>query len=249
MEDQKILILSDLKENTANIISSAISLSRIIGGKIVLFHVIKPIDVVNRESQLSALRKINEESLKINNKIKSLIEGVNKKHNVSIEYAFSFGNVKNEIESHIKSINPDVIVIGKRKAKFLNFIGKNLTEFVLSKHKGIVMLTPNSNTLQENKELFVAGINNSVKNFNAYLNPTEKSSDAIKTVKTANIDCNLDDRKNTVKDLSEYVLKNNVDLLCLSNDVKNIANKGKVNSSIKKIINNTNVPVLLGHEN
>ena len=127
----KILVLSDLKKSPSTILKSTVSLAKMIDGDINFFHVKKPSDVVERESQLSAMRTINQEQIITGKKIQEALAPISNDYNVNINSTFAFGNVKNEIEEHIKVTNPDVIVLGKRKAKGLRFLGDNITDFVL----------------------------------------------------------------------------------------------------------------------
>ncbi|MDB4352827.1 universal stress protein, partial [Porticoccaceae bacterium] len=149
----KILVLSDLKKSPSTILKSTVSLAKIIDGDIKFFHVKKPSDVVDRESQLSAMRTINQEQIITGKKIQEALAPISKDYNVNINSTFAFGNVKNEIEEHIKATNPDVIVLGKRKAKGLRFLGDNITDFVLKIHKGPVMIASNKNGFTPDKEL------------------------------------------------------------------------------------------------
>ena len=86
----KILVLSDLKDGTTNSLQNAVSLSKIINADIEFFHVKKPTDVINRESQLSAMRTINKEHLAIDNKIKDLLGPVTKTYDTPIKSSYAF---------------------------------------------------------------------------------------------------------------------------------------------------------------
>ena len=97
----KILVLSDLNDSTKTVLKSSVSLANMIHGEIHFFHVKKPIEVVKSESQLSAIRTINQEHLSIEKKIKSAIQFFTKDYNVDINYRFSIGNVKTEIANQI----------------------------------------------------------------------------------------------------------------------------------------------------
>ncbi len=123
----KILVLSDLKSSSKSTINSAVSLAKMIGGTVDLFHVKTPSEVVLRENQLSAIRSINEQHHKIRNKINELITPITEENEIPINYKFEIGNVKNEIGKYIKETQPDIIVLGKRKPKQLNFIGDSIT--------------------------------------------------------------------------------------------------------------------------
>ncbi|WP_298901400.1 hypothetical protein [uncultured Psychroserpens sp.] len=77
----KILVLSDMKSTATRTIKSSISLSKMIDGDIHFFHVKKPTEVVEKESQLSAMRTINKAHVSISSDIQNLIEPIAKDYN------------------------------------------------------------------------------------------------------------------------------------------------------------------------
>ena len=104
-----------------------------INGEVELFHVKSATEIVESESQLSAVRNINEQYIVADKKIKGLLEPISKDYHLKVKYKYAFGNVKDEIEKYINKVKPDIIVLGKRKSKALSFIGDNITDFVLKK--------------------------------------------------------------------------------------------------------------------
>ena len=68
----KMLVLSDLNETTSSTIKSSISFAKIIKADINFFYVKKPTEVIEKESQLSAMRTINKEYFSIDKKIKTV---------------------------------------------------------------------------------------------------------------------------------------------------------------------------------
>lgn len=136
----KILVLSDLKETTNSSLKKAVKLSKTIDADIEFFHVKKPIDIVGTDSQLSAMRSINKEYMVTEKKINNLIAPIVENENITIASSFAFGNIKKEIEDHLDSSKPDVIILGSRKRKVLSFIGDKIIDFVLKSHKGTVVI-------------------------------------------------------------------------------------------------------------
>ena len=63
----KILVLSDIDSSTKGILTNAVNLAKIIAGEVTLFCVKKATDIIENESQLSAMRTINEKFLKTDN--------------------------------------------------------------------------------------------------------------------------------------------------------------------------------------
>jgi hypothetical protein len=147
----KILVLSGLNKATSNILKSGVSLAKIVDADINLLYVKTPTEVVKNESQLSAIRTINKEYLSTNNIIKDLIKPISENYNVNINHSFTIGNLKNEISKYIDDNKPNVIILGKRKSKALKFIGDNITQFILKKHNGAIIIVIDKKTLDKNK--------------------------------------------------------------------------------------------------
>ena len=139
-KNYKILVLSDLKEPITSVLKSTITLAKMIGADIQFFHVKRASEIVETENQLSAMRKINREYITTDKKIRKEVFSFSSNFDVSINYAFSFGNVKEEIVKYIKDYKPDVIVLGKRKKNPLSIIGDNVTQFIMKNHKGAIMI-------------------------------------------------------------------------------------------------------------
>lgn len=261
----KILVLSDLKETTDQVLKSTAGLAEIVGGDITLFHVKKPIDVIERESQLSAFRTINEKNLKIKRRIERHANHLLKEHNKQIGYKYTFGNVKNEIEEFIKANKPDIIVLGKRNAKSISLIGDNITDFVLKTHKGIVMIVGNENTIEPNQELSIAALDGKIpvnirfakELLDCTTSPLKsfkfvnKGNDLTETVLSPNLKTEeyvFERNENTVQNFSNYLLKKKINLLLIDGDYKNEKQKEGLNQSdIKSFIKKTNVSLLISN--
>lgn len=255
----KILVLSDLKKNTQNVLKSAVSFAKIINADIHFFYTKKPTEVIKNDNQLSAKRAINEESFSIDKKIKKLLSSFSEDNNTTINYSFTVGNVKNEIGNYLDKNNPDIIFLGKRKSKSFNFLGDNLTDFVLQKHKGSVIIASKENILEPHKKLSLGFLNEtkedrsiglsidlkaiskeSIKYFTVIKN-SEVYKETHQNLKEEKIEYVFEENDTIAESISTYLSKSNVNLLCLTkskNDDNNAA-------FLKKIINNTTVTLLL----
>ena len=131
-------------------------------------YIKKPSDVVQKDNQLSAMRTINQEYFSIDKKIKDLIAPISKDYSVHINHTFIIGNLKNEIEQYIDENKPDIIVLGKRKSKMINIIGDNITQFILKKYKGIIVISDETNPLEPNSEVSL-GLFNKIESNNVFL--------------------------------------------------------------------------------
>jgi nucleotide-binding universal stress UspA family protein len=239
----KILILSDLNKSISKAIKGSISLAKIVDADINLFYVKKPTEVVDKESQLSAMRTINKEYFSIDKKIKSIISPMSEKYNVTINHTFSIGNLKNEIEKYIDENKPDIIVLGKRKPKKISFIGDNITSFILKKHKGPIVIIDDKNELEPNKKLSLGLFNYSkteddfseniirstqspLKAFNI-ANNSDSLNNKMFLKDTKNVEYIFSEGDNVLKNISNYLLKSNVNLLFVNRkkNIKDVINK------------------------
>ncbi|QXP60466.1 universal stress protein [Olleya sp. HaHaR_3_96] len=255
----KILVLSDLNKSAALELKSTVSLAKMMDGDITLFHVKKPTDIVERESQLSAIRAINEDHIATNKKIEGLIKPIQEEFKQNVNYQVAIGNIKYEIEAYIDAYQPDMIVLGRRKSKTLNFMGDNITDFVLKKYNGTIMIAAEQHALQPNEDVTLGVLNTTDKSVSTdfiegFVNKTSQPIKAFKIV------TNLTETENSlnnktveyvfqkgtkaVDNVSKYALKSNINLMCFDN-----SKHDKSNTSIKKVISKLNVSLLLTGKN
>lgn len=258
----KILVLSNLKEETSIIIKNTVSLAKMIGADIEFFYVKKPIEVVDTESQLSAMRTISKAHIDTEKEINSLTDTCTKTYDIKIESSFVFGNVKTEISKHIKTQQPDVIVLGKRKPKTISFIGDNITDYVLDVFDGPVMISSDTHAIEPGKNPSVGFFN--VENQTSDLRFTKEligdselplrsfhivsKLDELKQNKTDSNDRNIkyvfEKNDNAYKTISNYLIKNKVDLLCLDRNGLGKEYQG-VSTKIKDVVDKVNVSLFL----
>ena len=249
----KIVVLSDLKDDVKSILKSAITLSKMIDGEIKFFHVRSASDVVEKENQLSAMRSINSEFKTIDKKIQQLLAPISKEYDVAINAKFSIGNVKNEIDKYIKEIQPDIIVLGKKKSTSFSFIGDNLTDFILKTHRGVIMISCENTTLEPSKEIALGLLNDVMPLSNLdfaddLIKNSQKPLKSFKIAKGADsseeiglstkekiVEYVFEKNDNSIKNLSNYVSKNNINLLCVNRGDQNHKNKAGVKNLIGKI--------------
>ena len=256
----KILVLSDLKSSDSTMLKNTVSLAKIIDADIDFLCIKKPTEVVKKENQLSAMRTINQEHFSTKKQIKSLLNPINKAYNTNINHTLRYGNVKDEIANYIESYQPDIVVLGKRKSKLLSVMGDNILKHVLKQHKGNIMISGEENVLEPNNELTLGLFNDANDSFHFadnLIKHTQKPLKAFKIVKNPDnvTSTNIDDKKtieyvfeendNVFKNLSNYLLKNNVNLLCINRKSKKLK---KTNKNIKNVINNLNVSLFLTTE-
>ena len=257
----KILVLSDLNKTASTTIKSSVSFAQMIDAKIELFHVKKHIDIVNVDNQLSAIRTLNDEQITTKKKIEALINPISKAYNVAISYSYAFGKIKEEIRNQIAISKPDIIVLGQRDSNPLQLIGDSITRFILKNFKGVIMISSNENALVPNEKMSLGVFNDSEKIFN-----TEFSKDLImhanaplKSFKIRNsqketakvvaekdekfIEYVFEENADAMDTLSSYLLKSNINLLCVDRAEDKTKNTGE--ASLRAVVNKLNVSLLV----
>ncbi|WP_299438503.1 universal stress protein [uncultured Aquimarina sp.] len=269
----QLLVLIDLTQKTYPALRKAVNLAKKINGAIDIFYVNPPSEVVKHENQISAMRSIHDKQLVTEKKLKNLAHLISEEENIAVTYDFTFGNIKNEIQHHIEKTNPDIVVIGKRKKKLVNFLEEGVTKFLLKKHSGTILIVGEGEKIQSNNEISLGFYSNAiddhtvkiVKDLNSQSeNPVkffsvrkksaaEKTKLAIDNIKTAcnflnAVEYEFEESPYSIDGLSNYVYKNDVELLCMGrfNDNRGWLNK-LVNrkSKMDTIIDKLNVSLLV----
>lgn len=264
----KIVVLADLKKSVATTLKSAVSIAKLIHGDIYFFYVKNAVNVVERDNQLSAIRSINQDYAATNKKIKKLVDTVSNEFQVKIHYSFAFGNVKHEIDQFVKEQKPDIIVLGKKKFNPLSLVGDNMIQFVLKQYHGTVFIADSKNTIEPNDKLSLGILNsfettstsNLIEDLLAHAQKPIKSFQIVEKVERldqVNVSAKVDtvnyvfqQNDNSIKNLSTYLTKNNINLLYV--DRMETTSKSKSNAIKQNIkdMSKLNVSLLLtGQQN
>lgn len=166
--DYKILVLSDLKESSNPILIYAAKLANEIDAKVELLHVKGISDILYSENPLTVNEKINDIHNLMNKKMVDYVQPVSKHDNIDIETTFAFGNIKNTIENHIKTTNPDMIILGKSKTKRFKWLNNSLIDFVRNIYDGVIFEATQHSLIDEdgNISLDNLGLKNNIENYN-----------------------------------------------------------------------------------
>lgn len=269
----RMLVLMDLSKASYAALQNAVNLAKLIDGSIEVFHVKSPTDVVKHENQISAMWAIDKERSTAKKKLEALVNNVADQENIPIIYNFIFGNVKHEVKEHIKKTNPDIVVMGKRKQKLVNFIGDGLTQYVLNNYNGGVFITGKDTIITPHDNLSLGFFNetgteksiqitedlkrqskNPVKLFYlrkntvANISETKRTQPEKESTAKNTITYEFEEGTNAIHGIISYISKNNIELLCMDrgNHEKNtIGSFNRMTSNIKEAINKINVPILV----
>lgn len=255
VKSHKILVLSDMKDSKNSTIKSAVSLSKMIHGNLHVFHVKKPTEIVEKESQLSAMRNINKAFVAIKREMSDLIKPIAENYKVDIGFNHAVGNLKSEILNCITSHKPDIIVLGKRKAKPFKLLGDGVTDLVIDNFDGAILIATEDKGLIPEGNVSLGVLNNRGETLNMrfseqLLEHSKKPIKNFKTQKDVNENNNIDgavslvfdNGRNSISSISNYLTKLDVNLLCLNRKTTE-SSKEKVDR--RSVINQVNVSVLL----
>ena len=267
MKNNKILVLLDLNDQSLNVLKSATRMAQIIGAEVEIFHVHKPTRVVKIESNLSAVGEIKDHFVEVENELKNMVNTILQNSDVKINHIHVFGNIKNEIESHINKTNPDVIVVGKKASRTPSFIGDNMLSFLLKKFQGTMMVADHENVLNAQSKLKLGLFNSkNIDSKNHFMEALISNSESpISTYEIANREGKInnvneqdgqkivsyvfEDNDQAMQTISNYLGKNKVNLILINRKLKT-ANKGQEISisKLNDLVQTLRVPVLLSND-
>lgn len=258
MKKQKIVVLSSLKKGASSTLKSAIRLAKMMNGEVHFFCVRKPLDIIDIESQLSAMRTITETHKLTSKKIKKMVVSAAENYGIKVNYSYTFGNVQNEIEDYIHLQKPDIIVLGKGKSSLFNARNKKMIRFILEKFNGQVLISDEKNPLDPNKDFSFGSLNNPTNVSNEKMNDlliqdskqphtSFRINDPLNVEKKEgtlfdkkNIEYIFEKGDNAIKNIAKYVAKSNINLVSLKRE------KNKVSSrNLKELINELNCSLIV----
>ncbi len=134
MEENKkkynISVLLDMSKSSEFVLKSAMELAKRIDGAIEVFHVKPTTNIIKGDSQLSAIRTLNQDDRSTRAELNDLISSMGEKENLPISYKLEYGNVKNRIRDYLALQKPDILVLGRHRAK-IGVLFESITDFVI----------------------------------------------------------------------------------------------------------------------
>ncbi|MBT8376841.1 MAG: universal stress protein [Bacteroidia bacterium] len=236
-DEFKIITLINIADSSKHLMENTIGLAKMFDATVELFYVMKPLDVVGAESQLSAMRNINEKYIKAENKLKKLAKSLSKEHGISVSYAYVIGHIKNEILSKLNKTNADLVIMGKRKSKRLKLVSNNISEFIIKQYNGSVIIASDGNSINPEADLKLGMFNSTVdystlKCMDKFIYHSTKpivtfnvsskqgKPKANDTTAPANkvVEYTFEKNDNTMSNIRSYINKSAVNVLCLKRD-------------------------------
>ncbi|MGB5264511.1 MAG: universal stress protein [Lutimonas sp.] len=264
---RKILVLIDLKADSSKILKFAVEFAEIIDADLNLLHLKRPGEVIIAENQLSAFRTFSDEHKKIKAKAKTFINKVPNNENKKIEFKFAIGHPKEVIKNYLDKNKVDVLVIGKKKSKRVEFIGDGFTDVVLRNFNGPLLIVNPINDYPLLTELDLGILNNynllsnfkyaknllnctkqPIKAFNFVLD--SKKTNPKQEFKEEVVEYFFENKNDDIAiNLSNYLSKSKVNLLYIDREINVQSSNNYKTFDIKAIIANTNVSLLLSEQN
>lgn len=250
----KLLVLFNESKTATAALNNAINLAKTIDGTVDILHVKPAISVTNNSNQFAVMRTISDTTRDAKKKMAKQVSEIAKDNNIEISHNFTIGHVVNEIQNHINQTQPDIVVIGKRKTNALGFLGDGVTKHLLKNHKGELLIS-GEETLTSFKDVSLGFLDDTVLKNKVSIaeNLKQKTSRPIKLFKTSSdtetsktasnqpntIIFEFDKASKTSSSISNYVSKNEVNLLCMKRNITGPLNQ--INPQIIK----SKVPVLV----
>ncbi|WP_024771476.1 universal stress protein [Aquimarina macrocephali] len=267
----RLLVLIDQTKSSYTALRNAVNLAKVIDAGIEVFYVKPPMQVVRYDNQIAVMRTLEEERIASKKAMRKLVDTISDIENIPIIYSFTFGNVITEIQNHITKTQPDVVVIGKRKPKMVNFLGDGLTSYLLKNHKGEILISGSDKNLTSYHDVSLGflddtSLNNEVEIVQDLKKRTHKPFKLFKIKKTGSqlkkpITFSKPEEQSSVANtvifefeegmddsnsVSKYIEKNKLGLLCVKRETKQKLSKSiGLNDKAQQTINKTNVPVLV----
>ena len=268
----RILVVSDQTKTSQTVLNNAVNLAKNLNGSIELFYVKSPARVVRYDNQLSAMRELNQERVRIEKEMKAIVDEIAENERIPIIYDFTFGNVMNEVKKHIDTTQPDIVVLGKAKSKVSNLFGTDLTSYLMKDFKGTLLISSNDQTLSVSKEISLGILDDKMSKGNGDLaadleksstNPvtwfkingpktppgigSDEQSLQGTTRPSGTTTFEFEPGANFSNSVSKYVERSGVNLLCVRRSkLMDFSNNEKLASKqIQKAIQKTDIPVLI----
>ncbi|MBQ0736153.1 universal stress protein [Aquimarina celericrescens] len=263
----RLLVLSDLSKSSETALKNAVQLAKVIRGRVEVLCVKSPADIADYENQFSAMRAIQEDSREVQTKLKNVVRKTEKEEGITIPFQISYGNIKQTIKEKIDELQPDLVLLGKRKSKLLNFSGHGITKFVLTKCAANVLIsgedhvfhsytdislgifgdTLHSEGLEIINDLKLRG-NNPLKFFSIRNRKKLEPSEAIDYDGKSAISYVFSEGVNALDGLASYVSKTNIELLCIPRRRKTSRSTFQLPSigvPIDRVVQKLNVAILV----
>lgn len=235
MKKNNIVVLINLDKPEPNLVQNSINVARSMNAVVTFLFVKRGAEVVQNENHISALQTLTDTHLKLDGKMRELLDSYKQLTDIQLRSQITIGNLKNQIEKYLQKIQPDLVILGKKSKKALPWEGDRLTQFVVNKFEGMVLISSTDEVLELNEQLSMGLLSNldsefqnefvadliktsaqPLRSFRIVNNASDVRPSGPNPIKT--VEYVFDAGANAVKNLSTYVLRNKVNLLFADRD-------------------------------
>ncbi len=149
---QTLLVLIDFSQNSYKALKYAISLAKVMNGKIVLLYISSSGSVVNSDNPSIVLKAKDIDKNKAEGQLKSILEMI-EAEGLSAEYINTIGNFHTKMNEYTKLLCPNLIVLGKSNLKHTH-LGE-ITEYLLYESNNNVLIVDSDTEFNENTHISV----------------------------------------------------------------------------------------------
>lgn len=251
-----ILVLTDFSEASIIALRNAAKLVKLTNGNIHAYYVetVKPF--AQEQNPLTLNGNLRDNHKKILAKAKRIIAAIEEEEGVAFSFTMDLGNIKNCILDQVKETQPDLIILGKRKSKFLDFIGDKVTQFVIDNCDTSVLICSSNRELHSFSDLSVGFYGETIEKSDfQIIDHLKQSTRSVRYFgvrsKMASLENNNASPKNAnsyifpqggikgIEALTSYVVRTDTQLFCIPN------NTNLQSPPIKEMVRRLDIPILL----
>lgn len=257
-QHNKILTLIDIEAPIEAIVESTVNLARTFGAEAKFLYVTRTEDPTRTESQLSVIRRMTERQNAMA-RFKILLKKIQRSETVSVDYSITKGAMKSTILAEMASYRPDMVVVGKRTPSSVRLFGRQVTELVMKHFNGPLLIAHPTKPLQikENLSLGVLEDLQSITESDVSNALIRESKKPVKLFAIASdeepakvadrpslstVNFLFENNQNAMKNLTNYVHRNNVHLMFLGRN--NESGSGK-NLNLRMAMKRINTSMLM----
>lgn len=255
-QSYNFLVLTDFSDASNIALLNAAKFVKLTNGHIHAYHVQTSVPMAVEQNQITLKGRLRENDRQTLSKANKIISAIEEREGIKIEFSMDHGNVKNCVSNKVKETNPDLVFLGRRKSKFLDFIGDKVTQFVIDHCDTSVLISGSNHELHSFSDLslgfFGETIEKSELKIVDHLNESTRSvkyfgiqsrvsaGETLDTVqKTPTSFIFTQEGLKAIEALTSYVARTNTELFCIPKN-----NNSKL-QPIKEMVNRLDIPILL----
>lgn len=148
-----ILVLTDFSESSRIALRNAAKFAKLVNGSVRAYHVNSLRPFSEEENQLSLSRRLRTHRLETHAVAQEMLASISEEEGLDVNFSMDFGNVKNCVKNKVNTMEPDLVILGKRRPNPLNFLGDRLTQFVIENCNTSILVSSSNEELHSFSDL------------------------------------------------------------------------------------------------